>query len=221
MKNMFLLLVLLVNFALSASAQTSKGSVGLIGSADFYNFEFKPDLQTGAMYDDIFNYSGGLEGGYHFTDSFSGSLGLVGSKKGFEKEYISPIIDETYQEQLRTTRLDIYYLDIPVLFDYDFYLNEKVSVFASAGAVPGILLDDKEVSNYVTDTDRQTDFMNHNLNKVVLAGQVSGGFKLQVYDTKSIRIEPYFRKYFNKMAPDLMTENPNSYGIQIGIFQHF
>lgn len=214
----FFLLLLLPNMV---SAQDSKGGVGLVGSFDFYRYDFKPAPEAGAEYEHIFNYSIGLMGSYQFTDMFSGRLGLLGSKKGFRKTFMESPADSLSLNPITETTLDIYYLDIPVLFDYDFPLRPNLRLFVSAGIVPGIRITEKELSTFGDESRKQTNTMQDNLKGMIWSGSLSAGLKYVVHNNKSIRIEPYYRPYFSNPDGAVISGNPSAFGILIGIFQHF
>ncbi|MDD2529040.1 MAG: outer membrane beta-barrel protein [Lentimicrobiaceae bacterium] len=82
--SLFLVLFLLV---LLANGQVNKISIGIIGSPDFYNYQFKSVPGFEHEYKTKINYSLGLSINYNFAENASVKTGLLFSTKGYILEY--------------------------------------------------------------------------------------------------------------------------------------
>lgn len=143
-------------------------------------FEMKPGFLIGPTVE------------FPLSQDFSIESGVLLSCKGFKDSY-----EETYQGGYykSKTTFNLWYIDIPVLFKYNFQINEKINLYPAIGPYIGIGLKgqskNKSESNFGDETstndikwgsDEETDML-----KRFEAGLVFGGgieykaFQLGIY----------------------------------------
>ncbi|MDX5347465.1 MAG: PorT family protein [Hymenobacteraceae bacterium] len=219
MKKVFVCLLVWL-LSVNCFAQDGPFSVGFIGSLDFYSFDLKPqevhDLET------PFNYSLGLQGCYMFTDNICGNMSIIGSRKSYRLMYNYERLGRAgLPEDPRMTEINAYYLEVPIAMEYYYVNNPKLKLFAAAGIVPALLVDDNEQTTSLDEIETNTNFLNTDLSDFIFGASISTGLKYKVHDSKSIRIEPFYRPYFGKVDKNFMQSNTSLFGITIGVFQHF
>ncbi|MDD4598777.1 MAG: outer membrane beta-barrel protein [Lentimicrobiaceae bacterium] len=123
--SLFLVLFLLV---LLANGQVNKISIGIIGSPDFYNYQFKSVPGFEHEYKTKINYSLGLSINYNFAENASVKTGLLFSTKGYILEYSWAIAEPNDPLIPQESNISVSYLDMPLLVSYDFLHLDNLSI---------------------------------------------------------------------------------------------
>jgi Outer membrane protein beta-barrel domain len=217
LSSVFILLTILVN------GQSSKLSVGITGSPDYYNYQFKSIAGFPEEYKTKLNYSLGILMDYNFSEKFSFQTGLIYSTKGYNVNYSWIGSDLNDPAIPLTSRFNINYLDIPILVSYNFLNKENFSLFTSAGIVTSFLTDEKVVSKMGDGSESETEFSNitenQKLNNILFAADVELGLKYNVTEKLYISVAPYLRAGLIKINDQVLESNPISFGANFGL--HF
>ena len=215
--SILLLLTILVN------GQVNKLSIGIIGSPDFYNYQFKSIPGFDHEYKTKTNYSLGLSMNYNFAEKISVKTGLLFSTKGYILDYSWGNIEPNDPLIPLESNINVSYIDIPVLVSYDFVHQDKLSLFASTGIVTSFLIKEKEISKMGDGSEKETEFsktgLNQKFNKTIFAIDLELGLKYNLSEKLFISIAPYLRYGLNKISDEVLESNPMSYGASFGF--HF
>jgi hypothetical protein len=214
----FLILGLLLTFIVNG--QDKKLSIGIVGSPDFYNYDFNSTPTFNHKYKSKINYSAGLRLQYSFTEKFGITTGLQYSTKGYILDYnwiVSDANDPLIPEE---SNLEVNYLDIPLTITYNFIIRDKLSLFTSTGVVMGFLMNNKETSTMADGSKKENEFLNvlyqQKLNSTLLALELGLGLKYNLNEKLFLTLVPHFRYGFNKIDDDILKSVPTSYGVLLG-----
>ena len=220
MKRSILISTLLLLASL-VNAQDSKFSIGITGSPDIYNYEFKPIPDFYHTYKTKTNYSIGLSVSYNFAERFSVKSGLLYSTKGYILNY-SWIGAEPNDPFIPVeSNMNINYLDVPVLISYDFLQLDKLSLFTSSGIVASFLIDENETSTMGDGSEKETDFsrvmFNQSFNNTLVAIDLEVGLNYNINQKVYVSVAPYLRFGLDKISDEVLESNPISYGASLGL----
>jgi hypothetical protein len=220
-----LLLSALLLLTITVSGQENKLSIGITGSPDFYKYQFKSIPGFAHEYKTKTGYSFGLSMNYNFVEKFSVKTGLLFSTKGYILDYSWVPAEPNDPLIPRESDITLSFLDIPVLAAYDFVYSDKLSIYASAGIVAGILINEKEISTMGDGTEKETDFSgtlyNQDFNKVLVAINIEPGLKYNLSEKFFVSVAPYLRYGLNKISDQVLESNPWSYGASVGFYVNF
>ena len=210
-----------VLFAILANGQNNKLSIGITGSPDFYNYQFKSSQGFEHEYNTKVNYSLGLSLKYNFAERYSVKTGLLFSTKGYILDY-SWLIAQTNDPLIaQKSNINLSYLDIPVLVSYEFYQRDKLSLYTSTGLIMSFLINEDETSTMGDGTEKETEFskttFNQTFNNTLLAIDLEFGLKYNLNKKLFISLAPYLRYGLNKISDEVLESNPISYGASFGI----
>lgn len=220
MKKITLFSVLFL-LSILVNGQVNKVSIGISGSPDFYNYQFKSIPGFEHEYKTKTNYSIGMSMNYNFAERLSVKTGLLFSTKGYVLDY-SWLIAETNDPLLaQESNINISYLDIPVLISYDLLRLDKLSLFTSTGIVASFLIKENEISTMGDGTEKETEYsktmFNQSFNKTLLAIDLEIGLKYNFNEKLFMSIAPYLRYGLNKISDEVLESNPLSYGASLGM----
>jgi len=215
--SILILLTILVN------GQANKLSIGIIGSPDYYNYQFKSIPSFDHEYKTQTNYSLGLSMNYNFSEKFSFKTGLLFSTKGYILNYSWVTAEPNDPLIPQESNIKLSYLGIPLLVSYDFLHLDKLSLFASTGIVTSFLIKEKEISTMGDGTEKETEFsktsFNQNFSTALFAIDFEIGLKCNLSERLFISIAPYLRYGLNKISDEVLESNPMAYGARFGV--HF
>jgi hypothetical protein len=192
--------------------QENKISIGLLGSLDKYEFDFKPIIGFDHEYEINPAYSFGLTVQYNVTERIISKGGFQYSEKGYKLNYAYNFMDPGDPFIPRSTNLKVRYLSIPLFLGYYFKNREIIKLSSSIGIVSDFLINNNEKSVFEDDTERESEFLNRNLNQFLLSSQVNIGIEYHLEKKLIFIIEPYLRYGLNAVDDDIMESNSISYG---------
>ena len=196
----------------SLIGQGNKISIGLSGSLDNYDFDFKPIIGFDHEYEINSAYSFGLNVQYNITERLFSKGGVQYSRKGYNLDYKYIFIDSGDPFIPRETNINTCNLSIPLFLGYYFKNGELIKLFSSLGIVSDFLLNNTETTVFEDDSNRESEFLNQNLNQAIFSTQLNIGFEYHVGEKLFFTIEPYLRYGFNAVDDDIMESNLISYG---------
>jgi hypothetical protein len=209
-----LLLTFIVN------GQDKKLSIGIVGSPDFYNYDFNNISVYDHKYKTKINYSAGLRLQYSFTEKIGITTGVQYSTKGYILDYAWIVAAPNDPAIPEESNLKVNYLDVPLMISYNFIIRDKVSLFASSGIMTSFLINSKETSTMADGSNKETEFLKvlykQKLNTVLLAFELDLGLKYNLNEKLFLTLVPYFRYGFNKIDDDILKSTPASYGGLLG-----
>ena len=192
-----LILIILIIYPSLTFSQTSKFSLGIAASPNFYFVN--PDLRGYyPPYTVNSAYSLGTELYYSLTEKGVIRSGLYYSKISYEVGYyyfdyynngINPI----------SGRITAAYLDIPLLYDFNFIKKEKLSIYSSIGITPSFILFSEEIVTFNDNVVRDFEA----LNKFSLSFQNGLGIKYNIHEKFGIKLEPQFKYFFKSFDKKL------------------
>ncbi|MEM9022137.1 MAG: porin family protein [Bacteroidota bacterium] len=219
-----LLVFLLVPPALHGQARTF--SIGLMATGDIYGKSF--DERSGATptlartFTASNNLSAGLNGLYNLSEHWTIRMGVLyasKSSRAFHNTGSGPIsLDPDLPE---ATRVKLQYLDLPVNVLRHLLIQERFTLFASAGLMPGILIRDREQTTFQDGAEHNSSFLEGSANAFVLGITMSGGLNYRLNQAFSVIAEPFIRYYGQDIHEQLTASSQFSYGIGLGFFYHF
>src|SRR5690606_30829656 len=110
--------------------QISKFSFGIIGSPDFYNYQFNQNEVTDIKYNSMINYSAGVSAQYNLNEKITTKTGILYSKKDFSADFSWQLFDDVPDPAINDeSTMKLGYLEIPVLFSYKLISFNKMSLF--------------------------------------------------------------------------------------------
>lgn len=218
MKKISLLSVLLLLTTL-VNGQVNKLSIGIKGSPDFYNYQFKDDIWGFGKEDKTkINYSLGPSVNYNISEKFSIMTGLLYATKGYILNYHFNLFDPNDPAFPNKSNINVSYLDIPLLISYDFIDQDKLSIFASTGVVSSFLIKEKEISTMGNGSVKETKYSRPPFNKLLFAIDLGLGLKYNLSEKLFISIVPYWRYGLNKLNDKILESNQTSTGANFGFF---
>ena len=227
MKKITLLTLGLLLTIFSVNGQDNKFSIGVSGSPDFYNYDFKTISVIGfdCKYNTKTNYSIGLRLKYNFAERFALKSGLLYSTKGFVVNYTWIFNDPNDPMIPKKSISKAGYLDVPLLINYNIINRKNISLFFSPGFVIGLLINDKEVSIMENDSRKKTDLLksdlNSKLNTFIYAIDIDFGLSYNLNTKLVLTLDPYFKYGLNKIDNGVLKSNPTSYGAELGCYYNF
>lgn len=140
--------------------------------------------------------------------------GLLFSNKGekTKKQYTSKPSQFNYNTQF-------YYLDIPVLFKYNFF-NKKVKFFASAGVSCNIFLTRRttQITGYTNDDKKVNYYSKTGISPVNIALIGSIGLECPLTKKWNFKLEPIYRRSMSSIANTPIKKYLYSFGLNFGFF---
>ena len=200
-----------------AFTQTSKFSLGIAGSPNFYfvnpNIEGYYPPHTANP-----GYSLGTELFYLLTEKGAIRTGLFYSKISYNVGYY--YFDSDKEVKPISGSIMATFLDIPLLYDFNFIKKGKLNVYSSVGVTPAFILFSEEIVIYNDNAVRDFEA----LNNFSLSFQNGLGIKYSTNDKLGIKFEPqlrYFSKSFDKILWSNKWADPVSISISFGIQYYF
>ncbi|MCK4661614.1 MAG: PorT family protein [Bacteroidales bacterium] len=195
------------------SGQENKISTGLASSVDYYNmFDFKSIVGFNHKYETNSAYSIGLRFQYNINEKLSLRSGLLYSEKGYKKNYNYIFMDAGDPLIPKESNLKISYLNVPLIIGYYLINKGNIKFSSSTGIISEFLISNTEISVFEDNSERNSEFLNQNLNGILLSAQVNVGLEYHMGKNLFFTIEPYVRYGINKIDDVIMNSNPISYG---------
>lgn len=218
MKTITTLSILLLS-TLMAYGQDSKLSLGVAGSADFYNFDFSTVEGNPATFDTDLNYSIGASVRYQLDDKFGLNLKVLYATRDFTLNHNFRFIepnDPVLSELPRSTSAELSYLDLPISVNYGFLEKSNFDFFFSAGLAPGFLIADDESTTFEDDSQEDTERLTFNINSFLISGFLGAGVKYHLLDKLAIVLEPQYRYFFNRVSEQNEDGTPQLFSVAFG-----
>lgn len=213
--NRIILVCSLLLFSNIINGQENKISIGFLGSFDKYDFDFKSITGFEHAYKMNSAYSFGLGFQYNISENILLKSGLQYSEKGYQLDYEFNFIDPGDPLIPRETKLKTNYLSIPIVLGYYIINGDKIKLSPAFGFVGEFLICNDETSAFGDNSERESEFLNQNLNKVLLSPQLNISFEYHIGEKIFLAMEPYLRYGFSSVYTDIIESNSISYG---GIF---
>ena len=201
MKNVSLLSLYFLFISFQANSQERKFSVGVVGSANYYNYKFKRPQEPVYSISTPINYGIGLRFQYAVTERLSIKTGIMYAGKGYEVKYSGQPDFPVYPFMGAESAVKVNYFDIPFKVSYRFATRNKFSLYASAGAIAGFWADDETKSSYFKST--------------LFSIGLDSGVRYDVSKFLFLTLEPDFRIALSRFDAYLKTA-PTSAGIAFG-----
>lgn len=200
--------------------QNKNASFGLIGSIDYSSYDFRV---TPFDHDYKSNYgcSLGFVFQYHLNGKIFVGSGLNYSTKGYEIKYNYVIMYPGDPAIPRQSELTVSYLSMPIMIGYQLVNFGKLKFSPSFGLNIGFQMNETENTIYEDNSEKQSELLTHDLNKMQLSLSLNLGFKYPLGDKFKIGIEPFIGKGLNKMNDDSMSSGQLSYGGILGLYYKF
>ncbi len=197
--------------------QENKFSIGILSSFDKFDYDFKPITGFNHEYDINSAYSLGLNGKYNFADRHFAKGAIQYSKRGYRLNYDFNIMESGDPAIPRETTIKLDYIGVPLFIGYNLYNGEKFKISPSLGLVSEFLISDNETSVFENNSERESEFLNQDLNKFLISSQVNLAFDYHFSNKIFLSLEPYFRIGFNAIDEDRIESSSISYGGIISI----
>ena len=218
MKTLTTLGILLMS-AFIVNGQDSKLSLGVTGSTDFYNFDFRRIGEYFETFDTDLNASFGVSARYRLRDNLGLNLKILYATRDFTVDHNFRFIDPNdpgFSELPRRTSVELAYLDLPIAINYTWLKKNNVDVFFSAGIAPGFLLSDDESTVFENNDRRNTTSFTTGLNTFLIGGFLGAGIQYHLMDRLSIVLEPQYRYFFNRISDEIEDSPPQLFSIAVG-----
>jgi hypothetical protein len=198
----------------------TKFSIGITGSPDYYLYDFNVNSNYHLTYKTKLNYSYGVTAVYYPVKFISFRIAVMYSTKGYTVNY-SYNASSPSADTLKAQTFNAAYLDVPLIFNFNFIHKDRVQLFLAAGIVPGILLNKageyiKTNGLAISAPDQTKDF-----NTLLAGTSYSLGLKYNLSPRIGLGIEPYFRYYLTKIDKETMSKNPVSFGGKFALYINF
>jgi hypothetical protein len=194
------------------NGQEKIATIGVNGSIDYLNVDFKPITGFNHKYEMNQSFSFGLRFQYNISERLSLRSGMTYSVKGYKLNYKFILMDSGDPVIPRESKLNIAYLGIPVMAGYSIINNERFKLSPSFGLINEILISNNETSIFEDNKEGESQFLNQNLNKFLLSVQINLGLEYHIGKKIFFGLEPYLRYGFNKFDNEIMISNPVTYG---------
>lgn len=214
MKKLSIILIILLVSNLSFG-QENKFSIGILGSFDKFDYDFKPITGFNHEYNINSAYSLGLNVKYNFAERLFAKGATQYSKRGYQLDYDYNFMDPGDPYIPRETTIKLSYIGIPIFIGYNLYNGERFKIAPSVGLVSEFLISDTETSVFEDNSERESEFLNQDLNKFLISSQLNLAFDYHFSDKIFLSLEPYVGIGFNAIDEDKIKSNSISYG---GIF---
>jgi len=197
--------------------QENKFSIGILSSFDKFDYDFKPITGFNHEYDINSAYSFGLNVKYNFAERLFAKGAILYSKRGYKLNYDYTLMEPGDPYIPRETTIKLDYIGVPLFVGYILYNGEKFKIAPSLGLVSEFLIRDNETSVFGDNSERESEFLNQNLNKFLISSQLNLAFDYHLSDKIFLSLEPYLRIGFNAIDNDIIKSNSISYGGIISI----
>ena len=197
--------------------QENKFSIGILSSLDKFDYDFKPITGFNHVYDINSAYSLGLNGKYNFAERLLAKGAIQYSKRGYKLNYDFNIMEPGDPAIPKETTIKLDYIGVPLFIGYNLYNGEKFKIAPSLGLVSEFLICDNETSIFENNSERESEFLNQNLNKFLISSQLNLAFDYHFSDKIFLSLEPYLRIGFNAIDEDRIESSSISYGGIISI----
>lgn len=201
------IILLLSNFSFG---QENKISIGILGSLD--KFDLNPKASFNTNYEINPAYSFGLNLKYKFSERLFTKGAIQYSKRGYELDYEFNLMDPGDPNIPRETTIQLNYIGIPLFIGYNLYNGEKFKIAPSLGLVSELLINDNESSIFEDDSERESEILSQNLDKIIFSSQLNLSLDYHFSDIIFLSLEPYLRFGFNENENDFVKSNSISYG---------
>lgn len=173
------------------------------------------------------SYSLGLGARYEINKKLSLESGLYFSDKGFQTTE-TPITTAGQPDGTDDYAFSVYhylYLEIPIKALIKFPLNDKNSLFCSAGLgnnfylgnyTETYLVDNGKTSNLSHNKDNSSQY-----NPYFVSGLISLGFEHNFNDQFSMRIEPIYRMGLSSTVDEPIHTRLSSFGLNLGLWMRY
>lgn len=215
MLSVLLILTSIVN------GQVNKLSLGIVGSPDFYNYQLKSVSGFDHESKTRINFSLGLTLNYNFTTRIYVKSGLLFSTKGYQINYAWRNIGANDPSIPQASKINLSYIELPVMVAYQFAKYNRMSFYASTGIVNSFLINENETTTMGDGSEKATEFSksmyHHKFNKTLFSIDLELGLKYNLNERVYLSIAPYLRYGVNKISDELLASNPMSYGARLGL----
>jgi len=220
MKRFLFISLIFLQYTQLLVAQDSKLSLGLQSSIDLNRYYFK-DVGFDYEYNPNLGYSFGLVIQYFVFDKAFINSGLNFTSQGYKLKY-NMIVREPGDPAIpRESDFNVSYLKIPIAFGYTIVNKEAFRFNPSVGIDLNFLISDKENTIYEDDSERESDYLNQNINKTPVNLSVNFGLEYHINQKFKILLEPYVAKGLNKLDNEAMKTGQISYGAVLGFYLIF
>jgi hypothetical protein len=202
-----------------SSAQT-KFSLGYVYSLEssFMNKYYFDNIEMRMA------YTVGINARIHFHEKLSFTYGLQYSVKGFNAS--RPLYADFSNTPVDTfhTTYSFRYLEVPLLLNYQCPGSSRVSLFTSAGFVPGFFI---YASSNAPRYSGSPDVTNNSSRTFILSGYTGIGTMIKISDSFSFLVQPNFKYSLTKMNKPPVTSpgngnfHPYSIGLLCGVYYQF
>jgi len=214
--------VTLSTSTLAQDTLTSRFSLGILGASDYYGYTYHYSIDSTAAsavsQPEVPKFSIGLVGSLALNNNWKIRTGLVYSNKGLQIKYDNdhlPLsaLDSDIPEY---TRFNVTYLEVPLWISFYFLKRDQFSCFATLGAVPSFLVNNRELTFYADGSNKTTSFMTTDYQPVLLNSYTGVAFQYHITKVFSMILEPRYQYFSIVPSKTLTTGNAASLGIATG-----
>ncbi len=210
---LFLSVVIFSNYLF---AQKNQLSIGLSGSLDTYDYNFRLNENQYGEYETNPAFSLGLNFKYNFSEKLfaKGKFQYSGKKYKWIYDYtlVEPVAGTLLAEYV-DYKLD--YVGIPFFIGYYILNGDKFKMGPSAGLVPEFFINSSQTAIYTDGSKEECE--PSDFNKILLSAQINLAFEYHLGNKLFISMEPYFQPGFNTINRDHMESPSLSYGGTVSI----
>ncbi|PKP01464.1 MAG: hypothetical protein CVU11_15170 [Bacteroidetes bacterium HGW-Bacteroidetes-6] len=210
MKQIRQTLFLLILLPSLAFGQGKNVKIGISLTPAFYSIKTWTGFDH--QYSPKFSFTGGFDVYFFASKRFAISSGLQYSSIGYKVDYAYTFLHNNDPLIPRSGDIRAGYLDIPVVFSFDFISTEKAAVYLSGGAISSMLILSNDRTTFEDNTVRDSGF----LNPFIMSVRLGAGFRYNVNEKITLKAEPQFR-YFFKGIDEMMDQHPVSVNASLGI----
>ncbi|MCF8363153.1 MAG: PorT family protein [Prolixibacteraceae bacterium] len=192
--------------------QENKFSIGILSSFDKFDYDFKPITGFNHEYHINSAYSFGLNFKYNFAERLFTKGAIQYSKRGYKLNYDYNVMEPGDPLIPRETTIKLDYIGVPLFIGYNLYDGEKFKIAPTLGLVSELLISNNETSVFEDDSERESEFLNQNLNKFLISSQLNMAFDYHFSNKFFLSLEPFFSISINAIDNEIMESNSISYG---------
>ena len=228
MKQRITLLILICSYVICGqttdSLKQKKHHIGFSLSPDYCFRKVKSNVENNWIkeaFDTLevgkLGYTFGITYQYALRKKIDLVSGLLFSDKGEKtrKQYTSTPTPFNYNNHF-------YYLDIPILFKYNF-LDKKIKLFASAGVSCNIFLTHRmtQITGYTSDDVKVNNYSKTGISPINFAMIGSVGLECPLTNKWSFKLEPTYRRSVSSFSKAPIKKYLYSVGLNFGFFTSF
>lgn len=219
MKKISILTFLFFAIGLTSNGQESKFSIGLIGSIESNDYDFKEmDINSNYEYESFIGYSFGSGMKYGINEKLFIESGLTYYSQGYQVKYNYIFADQGDPAIPKHSDLTVSYLKVPLKVGYEVFKIGNVKFNPTIGLNTAFQLYSMENTTYEDNSEKESDYLSNDLNEIQLSLNLDLGFEFNFSEKIALSITPFISKGLNKLDKNTMDTGQLSYGGLFGIY---